>query len=114
MKFDILSLVRSKPTHKISRLEFLVLLSLRKGPMHGYAVMKKLTRKMPGVWTAKSGSLYPLLRRMQKKGLVTARVVGGRKEYKLTEVGAEAVDQYLAAWNELYHLFKEMSQEERQ
>lgn len=108
MTFDILSLVKKKPTIKISRLEFLILLSLRRKPLHGYAIMKKLNKKMPGVWKAKSGSLYPLLKRMEKHELVESKQKRDRTLYRLTPLGQKAVDQYFDAWKELYSIFKEM------
>lgn len=111
MNFDILSLVTTKLTYKPTKLEFLVLLSLKRKPLHGYAIMTKLTQKLPGVWKAKSGSLYPLLSRMVKKGLIEAEVRRGKKKYSLTVKGKEAVDQYIIAWKELYFLFKEMIRE---
>ncbi|MFC2174919.1 PadR family transcriptional regulator [archaeon] len=108
MSFDIMSLVQKKPTHKLTRLEFLVLLSLRSRPLHGYGIMKKLTTKMPGVWKVKSGSLYPLLKRMVKKGLLEPKKKRTRTLYRLTPEGRGAVDEYLGAWKELYGIFKKM------
>ena len=108
MAFDILSLVSKKPTYKLTRLEFLVLLSLRSKPLHGYAIMKKLTRKIPGVWNVKSGSLYPLLKRLVKKGFIQSTTKRGKTRYRLTEYGTNAVDEYMAAWKELYNIFKQM------
>ena len=108
MGFDILSLVHERPSYKLTRLEFLVLLSLRKKPLHGYAIMKKLTDKMPGVWKVKSGSLYPLLKRMVKKGLLEKRAKRKKTKYALTIEGKEAVEQYIRAWKELYMIFKQM------
>ncbi len=109
MSFDILSLVHSKPTYKLTRLEFLVLLSLKKKPLHGYAIMKKLTQKTPGIWKAKSGSLYPLLRRLVKKQFIDVEMKKGVKKYHLTDKGKDATEQYITAWKELYALFKEMN-----
>jgi DNA-binding PadR family transcriptional regulator len=74
--------------------------------------MKKLTEKMPGVWKVKSGSLYPLLRRMTRKGLLESKVIRGKTKYRLTQEGTEAVDQYIEAWKELYLLFKQMNKRE--
>ncbi len=108
MPFDIMSLIHKKPSHKLTRLEFLVLLSLRRKPLHGYGIMKKLTTKMPGIWKAKSGSLYPLLKRMERKGLIEPRKRRTKTLYSLTPEGKEAVDGYISAWKELYNIFKKM------
>lgn len=108
MRFDLMSLVQKKPTHKLTRLEFLVLLSLRGRPLHGYGIMKKLTTKMPGVWKAKSGSLYPLLKRMERKGLLESKKKRTRTLYRLTPEGKAAVVEYLDAWKELYRIFRAM------
>jgi PadR family transcriptional regulator PadR len=108
MGFDILSLVQKKPEYNLTRLEFLVLLSLRRRPLHGYAIMKKLTSAMPGSWKVKSGSLYPLLKRMVRKGLIEKEKKRNMTKYSLTPEGREAVDDYIAAWKELYFLFREI------
>jgi DNA-binding PadR family transcriptional regulator len=112
MAFDILSLTQKKPGHKLTRLEFLVLLSLRRKPLHGYGIMKKLTTKMPGVWKVQSGSLYPLLRRMVKKGLVEKKEFRRKIKYRLTPEGKSAVDEYIDAWKELYRIFRAMGKNE--
>jgi DNA-binding PadR family transcriptional regulator len=109
MTFNLLSLVHTKPDYKLTRLEFLVLLALKKKPLHGYGIMRRLTKKTPGVWKARSGSLYPLLGRMKKKGLVKSKARGDKKVYSLTRNGRKALNQYLKAWKELYALFREMS-----
>lgn len=109
MSFNLMSLVREKPTFKLTRLEFLVLMALKRKPLHGYAIMKKLEQKLPGVWQPKSGSLYPLLRRMEGKGLLESKVIRGKKKYRLTHDGHDASDQYIKAWKELYMVFKDLA-----
>jgi DNA-binding PadR family transcriptional regulator len=104
-----MSLVKTKPSHKLTKLEFLVLLSLKKKPLHGYGIMKRLDKNLPGVWKPKSGSLYPLLKRMKKKGLLESKNVKGKNKYFLTSGGEEAINQYIHAWKELYEIFKQMT-----
>jgi len=112
MGFDILSLTQKKPSYKLTRLEFLVMLSLRRKPLHGYAIMKKLTLKMPGIWKVKSGSLYPLLKRLEKKGFLEKKAFKNKTKYRLTATGKEAVDDYIQAWKELYRIFRVMGKNE--
>jgi DNA-binding PadR family transcriptional regulator len=48
----------------------LILLQLKKGPAHGYDVLQELCKQFGEVWQAKSGTVYPALRRLEEKGLV--------------------------------------------
>lgn len=109
MGFDIFSMVKNKPAQKLTRLEFLVLLTLKRKALHGYAIMKKLKQKMPGLWDVKSGSLYPLLKRMTEKGFIRKESKRNRTKYSLTPSGRESVDQYLQTWKQMYLLFREMN-----
>ncbi len=65
----------------------------------GYAMRKQMNRMRGGRWSAESGSVYRVLRRLEKDGLVVqARKVGvpnrERTEYELTPHG----DSILHSW----------------
>lgn len=59
---------------------------LRKHPRHGYELKARLAEL--GFSRVSFGTLYPALRRLEKRGLIEAlRQSGRRKAYKLTETG---------------------------
>lgn len=82
-----------------SELEYLILAMVGQGVNSGYAMRKEMNRMRGGRWSAESGSVYRVLRRLDKDGLVEeARKVGvpnrERTEYALTEAG----DALLLSW----------------
>ena len=59
---------------------------LRRRPRHGYELKARLLEL--GFARVSFGSLYPALRRLEKRGLIEAlRQSGRRKAYRLTEAG---------------------------
>ncbi len=81
-------------------LDLCILSALQNGEKYGYALVKALVA-VPGVGVAE-GSIYPLLSRLKKQGLVTTRLEESsegpaRKYYSLTETGrveAERMSDY--------------------
>jgi len=65
----------------------LLLVVLREKPMHGYEIMKALEERFHGFYKPSAGAIYPALRSLHRRGLVT--VVGGerRKTYRITPQG---------------------------
>src|SRR4051812_22182364 len=53
-------------------LEMMVLQSLRRQPMHGYALVQHIQQRSNDLLQVEEGSLYPALQRMLKEGLVKA------------------------------------------
>jgi len=73
-------------------LELAILGLLKERPMHGYELRKQLGQKLGLFWTVSFGSLYPTLRRLEKRGAVaklTAEPQTSRRkqEYRITDVG---------------------------
>jgi DNA-binding PadR family transcriptional regulator len=52
--------------------QFLILRILYEKPMHGYRLMEELEKRSFGCHKLKTGSIYTLLRRMEKKGLISS------------------------------------------
>ena len=74
-------------------LELLILGSVERRPLHGYAIGKQIRETTRGVLDLEEGALYPALHRLRRKGLVTSqwrRTDSGRraKFYSLTGEGA--------------------------
>jgi len=85
-------------------LEPLMLSLLSEGEMYGYQVIQRVKTLSDGeiVWNA--SKLYPLLHKLENKGLVQARwemaTEGGlnRKYYDLTKKGREALAVHQREW----------------
>ena len=84
-------------------LETLVLKTLTRGPMHGYAIARWLEEATDDALAVEEGSLYPALYRTEKKGWVEAEWgtsdLGRRaKIYRLTRLGRQQLAGDTAAW----------------
>jgi DNA-binding PadR family transcriptional regulator len=87
-------------TGPYSELEYLIMAMVGEGVSSGYAMRKEMNRMRGGRWSAESGSVYRVLRRLERDGLVLeARRVGvpnrERTEYELTRAGATLLDTWL-------------------
>ena len=74
-------------------LEMMVLRSLQRQPLHGYALVQHIKRSSKDLLQVEEGSLYPALQRMLKAGWVKARwgvsPTGRRvRTYELTSRGS--------------------------
>ncbi len=64
----------------------------RRGPMHGYAIIKTLKTELGDTVSAGPGSVYPALRTLANDGLVTVSTdYMGRKIYRLTKIGEKMI-----------------------
>lgn len=82
-------------------LEYCVLALLRNGEAYGLDIAHALSAD--GVLITSEGTLYPLLARLRRGGLVTtswqeSTTGPPRRYYQLTENGAEALDAFERAW----------------
>ncbi len=83
-----------------SELEYLILAMVGEGINSGYAMRKEMNRMRGGRWSAESGSVYRVLRRLESDGLLhEARRVGvpnrERTEYELTAAGQALTNSWL-------------------
>jgi PadR family transcriptional regulator, regulatory protein AphA len=73
------------------------LLSL--GPRSGYDIKTVVDRSTRFFWAASYGQIYPELRRLEEEGLIEGEDASngarGRRTYKLTEAGREALRAWL-------------------
>lgn len=77
-------------------LDFAVLGLLLEQPRHGYEIKRALAEL--GFWTVSFGSLYPSLRRLDKRGAIEATEgTGRRKAYAITDEGREVFEGLLTA-----------------
>jgi PadR family transcriptional regulator, regulatory protein PadR len=64
-------------------LDMLILTTLRRAPLHGYAIAQSIKRTSDEVLTVEEGSLYPALQRLLLRGWV-------KGEWKKTETNRRA------------------------
>ena len=77
-------------------LDLAILGLLRDQPHHGYELKQQLAEL--GFWKVSFGSLYPAIKRLEKRGHIEAlRASGRRKAYRITDTGRDAFDEMLAA-----------------
>ncbi|GEM_PF-2551362 len=75
--------------HGLLRYYLLYLLSAK--DRYGYEMMTLIRERTRGAWSVSSGALYPLLKRMERDGLVVSGVRDGKKFYSITERGRESL-----------------------
>jgi len=83
-----------------NELEYMVLAMVGQGINSGYAMRRQMQSMRGGRWSAESGSVYRVLRRLQGDALVIpVRKVGvpnrERTEYELTSAGEVLVNKWL-------------------
>lgn len=93
------------PSMKLIRgtLDVLILKTLSWEPLHGYAISKTIRQSSAEEFQIEEGALYPALRRLQTKGLLSsdwAETDTGReaKFYALTDAGREHLDREIRDW----------------
>src|SRR5688572_1463967 len=86
-------------------LDALVLKTLARGPLHGYAIARRIEERGGSALQIEEGSLYPGLYRLEERGLISSEwgtsELGRRaKFYALTRKGRARLAQELKAWKE--------------
>lgn len=84
--------------------------------MYGYEIIQAFQKMTRGKWAPKAGTIYPILRRLEKRGFVTSEwtsKAGGlrRRYYKITSEGKKAVEAAFSEWRKLTVGFKEFLRE---
>jgi PadR family transcriptional regulator PadR len=87
--------------------EMLILALVEDRPRHGYEIAKLIERRSNGVLQFHAASLYPLLYRLEKRGLIKGRWVekpGERRRrfYKLTAAGQKILTEQRQTWKEFF------------
>ncbi|MFX1488600.1 MAG: helix-turn-helix transcriptional regulator [Promethearchaeota archaeon] len=78
---------------KLTPLEFTIIETIfNSKQLSGYDLIKNLNRHFAGTWEAQSGTIYPILTKLEKDGFLKAKKVKSpigplRKLYSLTEAG---------------------------
>ena len=86
-------------------LVLLNVMNMSQGPMYGYQISKLIDAGLGKVPMMKQGALYPVLRSLERSGLLESAVepsVSGppRRYYRITDTGREALVRWTVIWNE--------------
>jgi transcriptional regulator len=87
-------------------LEMMILQTLRRGPLHGYALAHAIKQASDELVHVEEGSLYPALQRMLKAGWLSAEwgLSARNREvrvYKLTPAGRKQLERKVSAFERL-------------
>jgi transcriptional regulator len=87
--------------------EMLILALVEDRPRHGYEIAKLIEQRSDGVLQFHAASLYPLLYRLEKRGLINGRWVekaGQRRRrfYKLTAGGQRMLAEQRKTWKDFF------------
>ena len=87
-------------------LEMMILQTLKRSPMHGYALAKHIKQSSHQLLEIEEGSLYPALQRMLKEGWVHAEwglSATNRKVrlYRLTKTGTKHLEQEVSSFERM-------------
>jgi PadR family transcriptional regulator PadR len=85
-------------------LDMLILKTLTRGDMHGYAIVQFIQGASRDVLKVEEGALYPALHRLEVRGLLRAEWGTSEnnrraKYYRLTAAGRRELDDESAYWN---------------
>jgi DNA-binding PadR family transcriptional regulator len=92
--------------------EALILAAVRDGPRHGYQLAVEIEERSGGMFVFNHGTLYPILHRLEKDGLIAGRWSADgngrrRKSYSLTRKGEKHTKELLAAWDRFLATFRD-------
>jgi DNA-binding PadR family transcriptional regulator len=91
--------------------ELLVMAAIARGAGHGYQLALDVEEKSGGAFRFNHGTLYPILHRLEERGLVAGAwsddSSGGRrrKSYALTQKGEKHLVTERKAWGEFFDRF---------
>ena len=99
--------------------ETLILTALERGASHGYQLALDLEERSDGFFEFKHGTLYPILHKLEKQGLIAGSwsdegLRGKRRHYRLTEMGKKYAQAQREQWRTFVdHLLDVVGRSER-
>src|ERR1700722_18541948 len=87
-------------------LDMLVLKTLIRGPLHGYAIAEFIQSTSEDVLRVEEGALYPALHRLESRGLLvsawgTSDNNRRAKYYRITAAGRKQLSAESKSWNRM-------------
>lgn len=76
-------------------LRFYLLFMLSRGPETGYSIMTAIDEKTEGAWKPGPGTVYPLLKELEREGLIETESAQGESSivYAITEKGRASKEE---------------------
>lgn len=87
---------------ELSNVAIEILLTLRRGPRHGYAIKLDIERRLGGDFVLGSGSLYQALQRLERRGFIAETKVSEPRDarrgrvYRIERAGKRALESELS------------------
>jgi PadR family transcriptional regulator, regulatory protein PadR len=92
--------------------DLLLLATLRRGPLHGYAVVEELRGRSDGAFDLAEGTVYPALYRLEAAGLLASTwstALGRRRRtYRLTARGRAKLARERSEWRQFAEAMTEV------
>ena len=97
--------------------EPLILSLLARGESYGYAIIQEIKTRSGGKMQWTDGMLYPVLHRLEQRGLITSRwgeseTGRKRKYYSLKEDGKRAMQKHHEQWSMVNAVLSGLNQEQ--
>ena len=80
----------------VSPLQMLLLIQLDQGPKYGYEMLKTLKEEFDGTWEPKTGTVYPALKSLEKKGYIQTQTRDNTDYYLITDEGEKVFELMLS------------------
>lgn len=92
-------------------IDILLLLVIKQNDTYGYEIVKILKEKSDEFYEMSHGTLYPALKRLERKKLLESywresEVGMRRKFYRITEEGKVELKEKLMQWNKIHYLIQ--------
>jgi transcriptional regulator len=87
-------------------LDLLILKTIRREPLHGWGISKRILELSGEVLSVQQGSLYPALHRLEQQGWIESdwrntELGRSAKFYSLTREGRKQLERELESWKRL-------------
>jgi len=86
---------------KLTPIQLLILIQLLECPKYGYEILKDLRDGFKGSWSPKTGTVYPTLHALEKKGHISKSMKNEKTHYNLTKKGKSTlgdISNYVAEY----------------
>jgi PadR family transcriptional regulator len=95
--------------------ETIILAELVAGANYGYALVKAINDKHEGLLALGEGTIYPVLYRMEEKGLLSSEVQKSssgrkRKYYQVSKEGKHSLAENMSQWDALSKVMEKIEQ----
>ncbi len=78
---------------KVTPIHTIIMVQLLEKSRYGYEILRNLRDDFEGVWTPKTGTVYPALNALVNKGLIEKETIEDRTYYNLTDSGRLLMDE---------------------